>query len=385
MKISTNEKIGILLVMLGISGSVFAEAEKKKATARPAMPPPLVVVEPVQLVKSSAVREYIGNVEAVEEVDIQPRISGYITEIKFKEGSLVKKDDLLFTIEDTTYKAKVMAAKAALAQAEAELQYAESHYQRQKLLAEKNAVSKSTLEDAERLVKFGRAKCEQKKAELLDAENELSYTKIAAPITGRIGEVKHTRGNYVSLSSSPLVKIVSVDPILVKFSLSERVYQNLFKMFKEKDDPISVTIKLPNGDIYPEKGKIAFIDNVVDNETGTISVWVEFKNSDMTLIPGGYVCALVSESVKNPLPGVKSSGVITDNAGSFVYVLGPDNMPIRREVKLGEIIGNFYTITSGLKVGETVIVDGTHKVIPGVPVKPSSPEPQETDTPPKSK
>lgn len=366
-----NIKYWIISMLISMAIFLSAEAEEKKqAPAKPQMPPPLVVVEPVGLVKTSAIKEYIGNIEAVDEVDIQPRISGFITGIKFKEGSLVKKDDLLFTIEDTTYKAKAMAAKASLDQADAELEYAESNYKRKKILAEKNAVATSTLEDAERLVKFHRAKCEQSKAELLVAENELSYTKISAPITGRIGEVKLTMGNYVSLNSPPLAKIVSVDPILVKFSLSERTYQNLFKTYKAQNSQLDVTIKLSNGDIYPERGKIAFVDNMVDNNTGTISIWVEFKNPDMTLIPGGFVCALVSEKLKAPLPGIQLSGVLTDNKGSFVYVLGPDKIPIRRNIKLGEIVGNYYSITSGLKEGEVVIIDGTHKVIPGVAVKP---------------
>jgi RND family efflux transporter MFP subunit len=363
----------ISLILTGILSGLTVCAAKKKgggAPKMPQMPPQLVVVEPVQLVKKTAAKEYIGNVEAAEEVDIQPRISGYITGIKFKEGSLVKKGDLLFTIEDTTYKAKMLSEKAQLDQTAAELRYAQSNYHRKKLLADKKAISESTLEDAKRLVDYNMARYNQEKAELINAENEHSYTKIYAPITGRIGKVKYTRGNYVSLTSSPLAKIVSVDPILVKFSLSERSFQNIFKNVKAANDNIDITIKLSNGDIYKEKGKVALVDNVVDSDTGTISVWAKFKNPLMTLIPGGYVTALVSENIAKPLPGVKVSGVITDNKGSFVYVLGKNNIPMRRNVKLGSVVGNLYIIKSGLKPGEVIITDGTHKVIPGMPVKP---------------
>lgn len=199
------------------------------------MPPALVVAGTVQTITNTASKEFIGNIEADEEVDIQPRISGFITGIKFKEGSLVKKGDLLITIEDTTYRAKVMAAKAVLEQSKVELRYAESNYHRQKLLANKKAISTSNLEDAERLVNFRRAKYNQEQAELLNAENELSYTKIYAPITGRIGKVKYTKGNYVSLNSQPLAKIVSVDPILLKFSLSERTYQKSVQINRQTE------------------------------------------------------------------------------------------------------------------------------------------------------
>lgn len=360
-----------LLSVITICAVNSLGAEEKKKPKRPPMPPALVVVEQVQMITQTTAKEYIGNVEAIEEVDIQPRISGFITGIKFKEGSVVKKNDLLFTIEDTTYKAKAIAAKASLDQANAELEYAESNYKRKKILSEKNAISTATLEDAKRLVMFHRAKCEHEKASLLDAENELTYTKIYAPITGRIGQVKQSRGNYVSLNSPPLVKIVSMNPIQVKFSISERVYQNLFKTYRAQENHLDFAIKLSNGDLYSEKGKIAFVDNVVDNNTGTISIWVEFKNPESALIPGGYVCALVSENNTKPLPGVIISGIITDNKGNYVYVLGPNNMPVRRNVKLGEMVGNYYTILEGLKEGEVVIVDGTHKVIPGMAVKPS--------------
>lgn len=356
------------IMFIFLFSSVFAE--EKKETKQPQMPPALVVVDKVKMITKETAKEYIGNIESIEEVDIQPRISGFLTDIKFKEGSVVKKGDLLFTIEDTSYRAKAIAAKAALDQAKAELEYAESNFKRQKLLAGKNAISKATLEDAERLVKFHRAKCAYEKAELMNAENELGYTEISAPITGLIGEVKKTRGNYVSINSPPLAKIVSIDPIQVKFSISEREYQNLFKTYKAKNDNLGIKIKLSNGDVYPEKGHVAFVDNMVDSDTGTISVWVTFKNPKRTLIPGGYVCAMVSENNHKPLPGVKVSGVMTDNKGSYVYILGPKNVPVRRNIELGDMVGSYYTVRKGLKDGEMVIVDGTHKIIPGLPVKP---------------
>jgi RND family efflux transporter MFP subunit len=355
------------------AASLCVSGEEKKKGGPPAMPqrpPAIVSVETVKPITQTLVKEYIGNIETVEEVDLQPRISGFITDIKFKEGSLVKKGDLLFTIEDTSYKAKFQAAQALLEQAKAELSYAQSNYTRQKRLSVKDAVSLSNFEDAERLMNLKRAVYAQREAELMEAENELSYTKIYAPISGRIGKVEYTRGNYVSLNSSPLAKIVCVDPIRVKFALSERVFQNLFASIKELNPHVNIELKLSSGEKYGQKGEVDFVDNVVDDHTDTISVWVKYPNKDMRLIPGGYVIALVSEKDIKPLPGITVSGVITDNKGNYVYVLGPGNIPERRDVEVGEMIGGVYTITKGLKLGEVVIVDGTHKVIPGAPVNP---------------
>ena len=321
-------------------------------------------------IHNSLEKEYIGNIEADEEVDLQPRISGFITDIKFKEGSLVKKGELLFQIEDTAYEAQFQAAQALVRQSEAELSYAKSNYHRQKLLAGKDAVSQSNLEDAERLINLKIAVYEQRKAELIEAKNQLSYTKVYAPITGRIGKVKYTRGNYVSASSSPLAKIVSVDPIRVKFSLSEREFQNSFNSIGKLNPSIKVKLKMSNGELYKSPGKIDFVNNVVDDDTDTISVWVKYENPHLKLIPGGYVTALVSKTNSKPVPGITVSAVITDHKGSFVYVLGKDNIPVRRNIEVGEMIGSVYTIPKGLEIGEVVIVDGTHKVRPGAAVKP---------------
>lgn len=336
----------------------------------PAGPPPSVIVEPVAEVSKTAPKEYIGNVVANSQVELPSRISGVITGVKFKEGSLVKKGDLLFTIEDTTYRAKAQVAKAKAAQNEAELQYAESNYERNRKLAAKSAISLSKFEDAKRLLEFHKAKCKETEAELIDAMNDLSYTKIYAPISGRIGENQHSAGNYVSPSSTPLATIVGVNPILVKFAVSERDFQNLFKDINAPNPNLKIAIRLANGDAYPHEGKIDFIDNMVDSSTGTIAIWAEFPNSELKLIPGGYVIVLLSETLQKKLTGVKLSAVLTDNNGNFVYVVGKDNKVIRRNVLLGDVVGSLNIIKKGLDPGEMVVVSGISKVRPGSMVTP---------------
>lgn len=356
----------ICLALLGLISNGVAQ--------RPDAPPPAVIVEPVKEIAWSAPKEYIGTLVATDEVDLPSRISGFITGINFKEGSLVKKGDLLFTIEDTTYRAQVKAAKAKLDQVAAEVKYAESNYSRQKKLANKNAISQSNFEDAQRLLEFNKAKYAEYEAELLDAENNLSYTKIYAPITGRIGEVKHTIGNYVSPSSTPLATIVSVDPIQVKFAVSERDFLNLFKGTAEPEKNLHISIKLANGEMYNYQGKIAFIDNMVDPNTGTIAIWTEFPNPDLKLQPGGYVTVMLSERLKKKLLGVKLTAVLTDKHGNYVFVVDKDNKVAKCNIVLGDVVDSYNIIKSGLQNGVSVIIDGTHKVRPGALVDPLTAE-----------
>ena len=369
MKTSRSNRIAMLLTM-SLCGGTLTVAAAPPAGMK--MPSPMVSVEPVAQISKTAAKEYIGSVKAIDEVDLPSRISGVITGVKFKEGSLVKKGDLLFTIEDTTYRAKMEGAKAKVDQVEAELKYAQSNYQRQKLLSGREAVSKSNYEDAERLVNFTKARYDQTKAELLDTENDLSYTKIYAPVSGRIGEVKHTIGNFVNPNSTLLAKIVGVDPIQVKFSVSERDFLNLFQDARSPNQNLDIRLRLSNGEMYPYPGKIAFVDNIVDQNTGTVSIWTEFPNRELKLIPGGYATVLLSEKLKAPQVGVKISAIMADKVSNYVYVIDKDNMPVRRNVRLGDVVGDLNIVLSGLKAGETVITDGNHKVIPGVAVVPAA-------------
>lgn len=352
-----------LILLLGISQAAAAPGPGQG-------PPPTVKVTTVQEIQESEPKEYIGNVEAADEVDLPSRISGFITGINFKEGSLVKKGDLLFTIEDTSYRAKANAAQALLDQSSAELSYAISNFKRYNTLNEKKVVSESEFEDARRLIKLKKAVYDQRKAELLDAKNDLGYTQITAPISGRVGEVKHTLGNYVNSSSEPLATIVSVDPIQIKFSLSERDFLNLFKDVNTPNDKLRVSVKLANGEIYQETGHIIFVDNKVDADTGTISIWLSFPNPGLKLIPGGYVTVLLSERFAKKKTAVKLPAILTDVNGNYVYALDKDNAVVRRPVKLGGVARDLSIVEEGLKPGDVVIVSGTNKVRPGARVNP---------------
>ena len=200
--------------LLGMAGLLsLSAAAADKPAGKPAQPIASVLVEPAVEISESTTRTIPGRLEAIEEVSLIPRISGNINSIKFNEGDMVKKGQLLYELEDTTYRAQMLAAKAKVDQCKAELNYAKINYDRQKTLEQQQAVSKSTYDDAERLYNLNKAKFAEAEASLLDAENNLSYTRIYAPITGRIGKVTLTVGNYVTPSTGELVDIVQIDPI----------------------------------------------------------------------------------------------------------------------------------------------------------------------------
>ncbi|MDD2478984.1 MAG: efflux RND transporter periplasmic adaptor subunit [Victivallaceae bacterium] len=360
-KLLKSKSAYFLTAMVLSTGSLSAQ--------RPQQPAPMVGIAKAEVVEERAVRNYVGNIAASEEVQLPARVAGILTSQNFVEGGMVKKGDLLMTIEDTTYKAEVDQAKATLDQIEAELKFATSNYKRQKGLADKDTISVATLEEATRLIAFTKGRYDAAKATLAQAENEYSYTKIYAPIDGRIGKIRYTYGNFVNSTSEPLANIVKVDPIYIKYYISERDFLNLFKTNEEMKETASMSITMANGKQFKGKGKILLVDNKVDERTGTIAIWATFENPDMMLIPGGYVTVSLSEKSVDKQVGVPLSAILTDRAGSYVYVLDADNIATRRDVIIAEVVGDKQIIKSGLTAGENVISSGSHKVVPGTKVE----------------
>ena len=350
--------------------ALTAAAEEKKAQAAPQQPPVAVRVETVTLQRNSATKKYVGHLKAIEEVALPARVSGVLKKICFTEGEMVKKGQLLFEIEDTTYLAKARQAEAQLRQIEVELDFAKSNFKRQKELKDSEAVSAAVYEEALRLLRGTEAKLTAAKASKLDADNELSYTRIEAPITGRIGKSAYSVGNYVTPASGNLADIVQITPIYVEFALSERDYLELFGNTEKMRKEALVQLKLSDGQIFEHTGSITLVDNRVDSGTGTITVWATVENPAGRLMPGGFATVLLSNRKAPEEPAIILSALLTDNQGSFVYVLDKDNKAVRRNVTAGNIIEKWQFIREGLSAGEKIIVDGTHKVRPGAPVLP---------------
>ncbi len=351
-------------------GAACEAKEEQKA----AMQAPLVVVDKVSEIAGNSQQTVIGQVEATASVELQVRVAGTITSVDVKDGDWVKAGQLIATIEDTVYKARVQAAKANVAQLAAEVEYAESNYNRHKTLITSNATAKANFDEATRMLKNAKARYDAACAALTQDENDLSYCRIVAPIAGRIGRISQTFGNYVSLSSPPLATIVSLSPVYVKFSLSERDYLERFGSLNDLLEHAQLKITTADGKPYKGKLTVKIVDNQINRTTGTISIWAESENTDGLLIPGGYVNVTLGKNDDPMFCAVPLAAILTDKGGSFVYILGRNNMPEKRYVKLGAIIRNIRIAESGLTAGETIIVDGLHKIIPGMPVNPSAAE-----------
>lgn len=357
-----NKFFYLLSGVLTLSG-VFAAPTAPQAAV------PVVAVEPAVELKTINTNKYVGQLTAEHDIDLTARITGIILEQKFKNGDLVKKGQLLFLLEDTTYRAQAEAAKALLKQNEAELKYAKSNLNRNATLRSHKAVAQSNFEDAERLYYVKEAKVAENRASLLEAENSLSYTKVFSPIVGRVGEAVKDPGNLVS-PSCVLVNIVSLDPVNADFSISQRDYLQLFNgdinTIKKYAD---VRLELADGSIYDFAGNVTFVNNKVDPETDTIKIRAMFKNPKHKLNPGGLVTVLLSRKVLSTYTATLPSALMIDNQGSYLLVVGKNGNVERRNVKLGSLNNNRQIIESGIKPGEQVIVDGTHKAIIGKPVK----------------
>ena len=356
-----NWKFLLLCCMLA-SGNIAGAAPAAQAV-------PVRVGEVTEIARNIS-RRYIAKISAVDDVSVVARVSGVILEQKFSSGDIVKKGQQLILIEDTTYLAARNSAKAKLAQCVAEYEFAKRNLARQKTLWKNKATSESTFDEAVRSEATSGAAVEAAKAALLDAENNLSYTKIISPISGKTSKAMYSPGNYVTPSSGTLVNIVSTDEMYVNFWISMSDYLNIFGGSYETLCKEGVAkIILADGKEFAGKSKIVFIDNRVDKDTDTIRIRLKVKNDNMLFVPDSLVTVLLSRADK-ARAAVPVSAVMNNGKINYVYVLDADNIAQVRPVELGETQGKNQIILKGLKAGEKIVFDGTHKVFPGTPVVP---------------
>ncbi|MDR1137490.1 MAG: efflux RND transporter periplasmic adaptor subunit [Synergistaceae bacterium] len=349
-----------------------ASAATENNAAPPAPPAPPVVGHVVVKADLSIGRDYIGRVESIQTVLLKPRISGQIETVHFKEGSLVKEGDPLFTLDSAQHQATVSLRKADLAKAEANLSKAVKYNDRLKA-ADKRSVSASDLDIAASEVLQNKAAVDQAKSALKLAQIDLGYTKIKAPITGRIGGAKATRGNYVT-QGSELATIIQTDPIRVSYSIPDRDYMDQIEAFQSSGDPVyNISLFLSDGTLYQSAGNRDFEDNTIDLMTGTITLHRRFENKNGTLIPGSMVRVSAKPMKNHIAPVLPQEALMSDAQGDFVYVIGDGDVADRRNVELGAEIGTSREVISGIEAGEKVVLSGLHNVRPGAPVRPSYP------------
>ena len=347
---------------------------KSKLTPQGAMPGagamavPHVIVEQTKLEDVSPQKQYIATIEPIKSVNLVPQVSGYIERVLFQEGSIVSQGDILFIIEQDKYLANVDLAKAALASAQANYVRAERDYKRQKALSTKQYASKSTLDTAESAYLQAKAAVTQAKANLELAQIDLMHTEIRAPISGKIGKANVTEGNLVSSNSVTLARIVQNSPIRVAFSVPDKDH---FMLQKVQADKLRTRLKLPDGSIINDNAASFFINNEVNAQTATLSIYLEYDNSNNQLIAGNYVNVIISSAQENKMVTISPAAVMQDANGAYVFTVDKDGKVTEQRVKLDGTFEDKQIVLEGLKGGEQVIINGLQKVKDGATVRAS--------------
>jgi membrane fusion protein, multidrug efflux system len=338
------------------------------AAAQGVVPPPAVSVTPVVSRQVTATGDFIGRIVAVDKVDIVARVSGFIEERNFTEGQQVKTGDLLFRIEQATYKAAADQQRANLARAKATQVNTALQLERGKGLIRNQSIPQSTLDQRAADDAAAQADVMQAQALLEQAEINLGYTEIRSPIGGKIGLANFTVGNLVAPTSGRLATIVSQDPIYVTFPASERdvlEYKRRLAESADKNPHVPIHLRLPNGTIYEQPGISNFLDVQVDPNTDTQIVRAQVPNPDGLLVPGGVVGVIVERGTPQAALVVPQAAVQLDQAGRYVMVVDEAKKVELRRVTTGVEEGRDVVVSEGLKEGELVIVEGIQKVRPG--------------------
>jgi membrane fusion protein (multidrug efflux system) len=359
-------------IRLGVAAALLAcLTEVPHALA--AGPPPSVVVTPVVEHDVSTTFSNIGHVVAIQSVKLVPRVTAFIDQVTVKQGSDVQAGQVLFQLQKAQYQAALQTAEANLASAQAAVANANVTYERALHLNNSGFSPTSTLDQDMATRNEDQANVLSATAAIAMAQLNLSYCTINAPIAGRIGAVTLTKGNLVTPSTGALATINQIDPIRVVFSVntdSPILYATHASGGQQSSTAPSfkISLDLPNGKPYDRTGTIAFFDNQVDTQTGTVNVYADFPNPQSLLLPGAYVSVITQPAKPKEELLVPVAAVQTDQNSSFVLVVGPDKKVTQQTVTLGEQIAQDYVVKSGLKVGQNVIVDGIQKVKVGADV-----------------
>ncbi len=339
-------------------------------------PIPAVTFAMIEKKPDSQPLTFIGRTESISFVDVRTRTEGFIEKMHFSEGQMVEAGALLFELEPSLHIAKVEQHKAQVSSAEAALQLAEIVLARTEPLARTRAVSQTEADRARADRDMALARLAEARATLAATELDLGFTKIVAPISGRIGHTTFDVGSFVNTASGSLVSIAQLDPIRVIISVRERDF--IAATLRDESSTgldlfgrdFAPQIRLANGKVYPARGILDSIGNQIDTATGTVEVRARFPNPALVLLPGGTVDVTLDAETPALVPVVPAAALQQDAKGRFVLVITDDSTVEVRHVVLGRQIGQEVTVVEGLKEGEKVIVEGLQRVRPGVRVNP---------------
>lgn len=365
--------IGVL-VLVGASvtgGWVACELWPKPKAVKMQMPQmsATVAVRPVEERVYNLPERFVAHAEAVQEVELLPQVDGYVKEVLFKEGDIVRAGDTLYVLDGERYQAIVNQRKADLEAAEAEKRRADRYFTRMEK-ADERGITQLERDNAEAAADSAKAAVMQAKADLVVAEYDLKKTRIVAPISGQIGKTSAHVGDYVSPSKGALSRIVQIDPIRVSFPLTDRAYVAWRSaQLKGSAPDYRLRLLLPDGSEYSGLGEWAFDDNTMSKETATIIMRLKFPNPDRMLIPNSYVTLLVDYKTPPKYPCVPQQAVFDLSTGSRgVWVLKDDMTVEQRVVETREASEGWVPVNKGLKLGEKVVIAGIAKLAPGMKV-----------------
>ena len=368
----------ILLPVLGFCIGLYCGRASSDAPAT--APPPAIVSYPVER-EVTDYADFTGRTAAVDSVEVRAHVWGYLDKVNFKEGALVKKGDVLFELDPRPYEALLNQAKAKVVQDESQLKFDEAEYQRNVNLAASGSVSRTDLDKTSAARDVDRANIAADKAVVVSRQLDLDYTKVTAPVSGRVSRYVVTVGNLIQSGDQNggtlLTTLVSVDPMYAYFDVDEYTALRVRRLVREgkadspRDGGFPVSLGLANEDGHPHQGTVNFVDNQVNPRTGTIRARGVFANQEqILLLPGLFARVRVPIGRAHKALLVSDRALDTDQGQKILYVVNEKNEVVSRPVRLGALQDGLREITDGLKPGERVIVNGLQQVRPGLTVEP---------------
>jgi multidrug efflux system membrane fusion protein len=356
--------LALIVALVALAGCSKPHAQP----AAPAAPPVSVAAALEQEVVETV--DFPGRIEAVESVEVRARVNGYLQAVRFRPGAQVRKGDLLFIIDPRPFEAELARAEATLANTRAQLELARTELARQEQLLAERATSRREYDDAAARLRQFDAQLRANQASVESARLSLAYTRITAPVDGRVGKAEITVGNLVQgeVPNSPiLTTVVSMNPVYAAFEADEASYLRFVSSRKN----LSVAIGLASEEGFPHRGRIDFVDNRVDPQSGTVRMRALLDNKDGRFTPGLFARVRLGDT-HSPRKAVlvAERAIGTDQSKRFVLVVNGENKAEYREVRVGRVIEGLRVIESGLQAGEVIVVNGLQRVRPGAPVTP---------------
>ena len=364
-------------ILGGLMAVMLAGCPSSESPQSAAEPPAVGVIE-VGEQKVNPFFEFVGKLRAAETVALRARVTGFLQERGFDEGGVVEQGQVLFKIEPEQYQATLAQAQAELAAADASLNRAQVDLKRYRELAKAKNISQQKVDEAQAEVLVQEAMVQTAKANIEKAQLNMNYTQMTAPIAGRIDLAALDVGNLIGPDSGVLATINLMDPIKVAFSISETWYYELARSDLEarrQGENIEEwthvpLIRLPDGSIYEHPGQFDFVDNKIDEKTGTVLIRAEFPNPDRILLPGQFVTVVIERKEAIDAVMIPQAAVLTDQGGSYLLLVDDEDKVASRRIVTGQRFGAHLVVRQGLKSGERIILYGVQKVRPGIKVKP---------------